>query len=183
MPARLSLSTAQLRISRTGKGWWWLSGSRSLTLQMLAPHCRKTLSVRPPSWHIRPTVGPELSRLAERKLEPMSWHFIPVSNSNAAGIPVFYLSPLLKGKTHCFWLSKHLKQQLPAARPGAMAAARAEASAAGKEARDCEFSGSTEAGVRGGGWFTRTPGDTHVCLQQQNPQKALLPRQGQTRPQ
>lgn len=133
---------------------------------MLAPHCRKTLS-----WRIRPmkpsysalTVGPELSRLAERKLEPMSWHFIPASNSKAAGIPVFYLSPLLKGKTHCFWLSKHLNQQFPAAQPGAMAAARAKASAGGKE-QGTEFSGSAEAGVRGGGWFTRTPGDTHVYL-------------------
>lgn len=113
----------------------------------------------------------------------MSLHFILVSNSKAAGILVFYLSPLLKGTNHCFWLSTHLNQQLPAAQPGAMAAARAKAPAGGRRQGTAEFSGSTEDEVRGGGWFTRTPGDTHTSVsQQQNPQKALLTSQGQTLP-
>lgn len=120
---------------------------------------------------------------AARKLEPVHWHFILVSNTKAAGILVFYLSPLLKGTHQCFWLSKHLNQQLPAAQPGAMAAAGTKAQAGGKEAGDCEFSGSTEAKVRGGGWFTRTPGDTHKSVsQQQNPQKALLPHKARHGP-
>lgn len=109
-------------------------------------------------------MGSELATLAERKLEPMSWHFILVSNSKAADILVFYLSPLLKGTNHRFWLSKHLNQQHPAAQPGAMAAARPKAAAGGKEAGDCELSGSTKAELRGGGWFTQTPGDAHICL-------------------
>lgn len=142
---------------------------------MLAPHCRRTFSLRPPSRHGTPrepslsalTAGPELSRLAERKLEPMSWHFILVSSSKAAGILVLYLSPLLNSKNPLLLA----QQTFTSATPRGAARGRGS-SQRGKEERHLEISGSTEAELTGAGWFTSTPGHTHVCLPAAKPRES-----------
>lgn len=153
---------------------------------MLAPHCRRTFSLRPPSWHGTPrepslsalTAGPELSRLAERKLEPMSWHFILVSSSKAAGILVLYLSPLLNSKNPLLLAQQTFTSATP------RGAARGRGSSQwGRRKGTWRFQAAQRLSLQGQAG-SHQPLDTHTSVSlQQNPGKALLPRQGQTRPQ